>query len=62
MCAGYRSVELKAVAAVSASLYSAGEELHVRGPIQITLPLAEPTSLRPSDTVPAWAFNTKTGW
>ncbi|XP_062303192.1 family with sequence similarity 171 member B [Osmerus eperlanus] len=58
---GYRSVELKAVAALSASLYYAGEELQVRGPIQITLPLEEPTSLRPSDTVPAWAFNTKTG-
>ncbi|XP_049426264.1 protein FAM171B [Epinephelus fuscoguttatus] len=56
-----RSIELKAVAAVSVLLYSGGEELQVRGPIQISLPLGHSTHLRASDTVPAWAFNLKTG-
>ncbi|KAM4559525.1 protein FAM171B [Odontesthes bonariensis] len=57
----FRSIELKAVAAVSVLLYSGGEELQVRGPIQISLPLGHNTYLRASDTVPAWAFNMKTG-
>ena len=57
----YRSVELKAVAAISAGLFSEGQELQVRGPIQVTLPLGPGTNLRPADTVPAWAFNPKTG-
>ncbi|RVE75069.1 hypothetical protein OJAV_G00013110 [Oryzias javanicus] len=56
-----RSVELKAVAAVSVLLFSGGVELHVRGPIQISLPLGRHTALRAADTVPAWAFNLKTG-
>uniref|UniRef100_A0A3B5BIP6 Family with sequence similarity 171 member B n=1 Tax=Stegastes partitus TaxID=144197 RepID=A0A3B5BIP6_9TELE len=56
-----RSIELKAVAAVSVLLYSGGEELQVRGPIQISLPLGHNTHLRASDTVPAWTFNLKTG-
>ncbi|XP_034462460.1 protein FAM171B [Hippoglossus hippoglossus] len=57
----FRSIELKAVAAVSVLLYSGDEELQVRGPIQISLPLGHSTHLRASDTVPAWAFNLKTG-
>ncbi|KAM9767040.1 LOW QUALITY PROTEIN: protein FAM171B [Menidia menidia] len=57
----FRSIELKAVAAVSVLLYSDGEQLQVRGPIQISLPLGRNTYLRASDTVPAWAFNMKTG-
>ncbi|XP_060923263.1 family with sequence similarity 171 member B [Limanda limanda] len=57
----FRSIELKAVAAVSVLLYSGDEELQVRGPIQISLPLGHSTPLRASDTVPAWAFNLKTG-
>ncbi|XP_051283491.1 protein FAM171B isoform X1 [Dicentrarchus labrax] len=56
-----RSIELKAVAAVNVLLYSGGEELQVRGPIQISLPLGHRTRLRAADTVPAWAFNLKTG-
>lgn len=56
-----RSIELKAVAAISVLLYSGGEELQVRGPIQISLPLEHNTQLRVSDTIPAWAFNLKTG-
>ncbi|KAM4602197.1 protein FAM171B [Polymixia lowei] len=57
----YRNVELKAVAAISALLYSGGEQLEVRGPVQIILPLEHTTNLRPSDTVPAWALNIRTG-
>ncbi|XP_035488878.1 protein FAM171B [Scophthalmus maximus] len=57
----FRSIELKAVAAVSVLLYSGDEELQVRGPIQISLPLGRSTHLRASDTVPAWAFDLKTG-
>ncbi|KAK5847853.1 hypothetical protein PBY51_016949 [Eleginops maclovinus] len=56
-----RGIELKAVAAVDILLYSAGQELQVRGPIHISLPLGHSTRLRASDTVPAWAFNVKTG-
>ncbi|CAJ1087772.1 protein FAM171B [Xyrichtys novacula] len=55
------SIELKAVAAVNVLLYSEGEELQVRGPIQISLPLRRRAHLRAADTVPAWAFNQKTG-
>uniref|UniRef100_A0A3P9JEQ5 Membrane-associated ring finger (C3HC4) 7 n=1 Tax=Oryzias latipes TaxID=8090 RepID=A0A3P9JEQ5_ORYLA len=57
----FRSMELRAVAAVSVLLFSEGDELHVRGPIQISLPLGRDTDLRAADTVPAWAFNPKTG-
>ncbi|KAK2857059.1 hypothetical protein Q5P01_005794 [Channa striata] len=56
-----RSIELKPVAAISVLLYSGKEALEVRGPIQISLPLRPNTHLRASDTVPAWAFNLKTG-
>lgn len=61
MSAGVRSVELKPVAAISILLYSGGEQLQVRGPIQISLPLGHGTRLRAADTVPAWAFNLQTG-
>ncbi|XP_034533563.1 protein FAM171B [Notolabrus celidotus] len=57
----FRNIELKAVAAINVLLYSGGEELQVRGPIQISLPLRHGTYLRAADTVPAWAFNLKTG-
>ncbi|XP_034033443.1 protein FAM171B isoform X2 [Thalassophryne amazonica] len=57
----FRSVDLKVIAAVYVLLYSADEELDVRGPIQISLPLERSTRLRDADTVPAWAFNFKTG-
>uniref|UniRef100_A0A3Q3SZ61 Protein FAM171B-like n=1 Tax=Mastacembelus armatus TaxID=205130 RepID=A0A3Q3SZ61_9TELE len=55
------SIDLKAVAAVSVLLYTGDEELQVRGPIQISLPLGHNTHLRAADTVPAWAFNQKIG-
>uniref|UniRef100_A0A665T263 Membrane-associated ring finger (C3HC4) 7 n=1 Tax=Echeneis naucrates TaxID=173247 RepID=A0A665T263_ECHNA len=54
-------VDLKAVAAVSVLLYSDDEELQVRGPIQISLPLGRNSHLQAADTVPAWAFNLKMG-
>lgn len=56
-----RSIELEPVAAVNVLLYSSGEQLQIRGPIQISLPLGPNTYLRAADTVPAWAFNLKTG-
>ncbi|KAG7466819.1 hypothetical protein MATL_G00146390 [Megalops atlanticus] len=58
---GYRSIELMPVAAVSVQLFSDGKEIQVTGPIQITLPLPDSTSLRASDAVPAWTFDMKTG-
>ncbi|XP_068165733.1 protein FAM171B [Antennarius striatus] len=58
---GFRTVELKPLAAVSVLLYSSGNELQVRGPIQISLPLGPGTRLRAADTLPAWAFNLNTG-
>lgn len=61
MSAVFRNIELKAAAAISVLLYSGNEELQVRGPIQISLPLGHNTHLRASDTVPAWALNLKTG-
>lgn len=56
-----RSVELKPVAAVSVLLYSGTDQLQVRGPIQISLPLGDSTHLRAADTLPAWALNLRTG-
>ncbi|XP_056145864.1 protein FAM171B-like [Lampris incognitus] len=58
---GYTSVELSPMAAVSVQLFSAEVELHVSGPIQITLPLPDNSGLRPSNAVPAWCFNHMTG-
>ncbi|XP_017547054.2 protein FAM171B-like [Pygocentrus nattereri] len=58
---GYRSIELKPVAAVSVQLLCNGGEVQVTGPIQITLPLSESSQSKPSDTIPAWSFNRKTG-
>lgn len=56
-----RSLDLRPVAAVSVLLYSGEEQLQIRGPIQISLPLGLNTRLRAADTVPAWAFNNRTG-
>ncbi|KAL4656708.1 protein FAM171B isoform X1 [Arapaima gigas] len=58
---GFRNMELSPVAAISTQLLSDGKEIQVTGPIQITVPLAKNTGLRPSDAVPAWAFDMKTG-
>ncbi|XP_061082690.1 family with sequence similarity 171 member B [Conger conger] len=61
MSKGYGTLELRPVAAVSAQLYSEGEEIQVTGPIQITLPLPGHTRLQPSNAVPAWTFDMNTG-
>ncbi|XP_068612698.1 protein FAM171B [Brachionichthys hirsutus] len=58
---GFRSVDLRPSAAVSVLLYSGGDELEIRGPVQISLPLGGSTRLRAADTLPAWAFNRSTG-
>lgn len=58
---GYRSIELKPLAAVSVELSCSSRELQVIGPIQIILPLPDNSGLRVSDPVPAWAFHSQTG-
>ncbi|XP_076603397.1 protein FAM171B-like [Chaetodon auriga] len=58
---GYVSVELSPVAAVSVQLFSGDMELHVSGPIQISLSIPDSCGLRTSDVVPAWFFNQTTG-
>ncbi|CAL8289093.1 unnamed protein product [Lota lota] len=57
----YRNMELKPTAALSVRLCSGAEELQVRGPIHMSLPLGHNTGLRAADTLPAWAFNSQTG-
>lgn len=59
--AAFVNVGLRPVVAVSVLLYADGEQLHVRGAIQISLPLDPGMRLRAADTLPAWAFNLKTG-
>ncbi|KAK1788649.1 hypothetical protein P4O66_002470 [Electrophorus voltai] len=58
---GYRSIELKAVAAVIVQLLYKGGDVPVMGPIQITLPLHESSQSQHLDAVPAWSFDRKTG-
>ncbi|TDH07159.1 hypothetical protein EPR50_G00120820 [Perca flavescens] len=58
---GYLSVELSPVAAVSVQLFSGDTELHVSGPIQISLSIPDSCGLHTSNVVPAWFFNRTTG-
>ncbi|XP_062312314.1 protein FAM171B-like [Osmerus eperlanus] len=58
---GYSSMELSPLAAVSMQLFSLEREIHVSGPVQISLPLPDTSGLRPSDAVPAWLYNHSTG-
>lgn len=58
---GYISVELSPVAAVSVQLFSGDVELHVSGPIEISLSLPDGGGLQTSNVVPAWFFNRTTG-
>ncbi|XP_028661884.1 protein FAM171B isoform X2 [Erpetoichthys calabaricus] len=58
---GYKSFELKPIAALSVHLLSGGKKVKVAGPVQILLPLPETTRLGPADTIPAWTFDMKTG-
>ncbi|XP_033474225.2 protein FAM171B-like [Epinephelus lanceolatus] len=57
---GYVRVELSPVAAVSVQLFSGDTELHVSGPIQISLSIPDGRELQ-SSNVPAWFFNRTTG-
>lgn len=58
---GLSSVQLQPVASLSVLLLSGGQQLEVRGPIQISFPLGQDTSLRAADTVPAWTLHLQTG-
>nr|XP_006008946.1 PREDICTED: protein FAM171B isoform X3 [Latimeria chalumnae] len=58
---GFKSIELNPLAAVSVNLFSAGKEVKVTGSVHITLPLPATSSVKPSDAVPAWTFDMKTG-
>ncbi|KAM3862148.1 protein FAM171B-like [Diretmus argenteus] len=58
---GYTNMELSPVAAVSVQLFSRETELHVTGPIQISLPIPDSCGLQMSNAVPAWFFNQTTG-
>nr|XP_046260582.1 protein FAM171B-like isoform X2 [Scatophagus argus] len=58
---GFVSRELNPVAAVSVQLFSGDTELHVKGPIQISLSIPDSCGLQTSNVVPAWFFNQTTG-
>ncbi|XP_055361333.1 protein FAM171A1-like isoform X3 [Betta splendens] len=58
---GNVSVDLRPVAAVSVQLFSGPTELHVSGPIRISLRVRDDCGLRPADTVPAWFFDQNIG-
>lgn len=59
--AALTSVSLNPVVSVSILLFCDDEQLQIRGPIQISLPLKPGLRLRAADTVPAWAFNFNVG-
>ncbi|XP_061774398.1 protein FAM171B-like isoform X1 [Nerophis ophidion] len=58
---GYISMELSPVAAVSVRLFSGDTELHISGPIKISLTLPDSCGLQSSNVVPAWLYNHTTG-
>ncbi|KAM8855765.1 protein FAM171B-like [Spinachia spinachia] len=58
---GFVSVELSPVAAVSVQLFSGASELHVSGPIHISLSIPDSCGLQTSNVVPAWFLNRTTG-
>ncbi|XP_053265101.1 protein FAM171B isoform X1 [Podarcis raffonei] len=58
---GFKSIELTPLAAICVNLFSAGKELNVDGPIQITLPLLPTSAVKAGDPIPAWTFDMKTG-
>ncbi|XP_024864909.1 protein FAM171B isoform X2 [Kryptolebias marmoratus] len=58
---GYVSVQLSPVAAVSVQLFSGDTELHVTGPVQISLGVPASCRLQAPEAVPAWFFNQSTG-
>ncbi|XP_059198154.1 protein FAM171B-like [Centropristis striata] len=58
---GYISMELSPVAAVSVQLFSGDTELHVTGPIHVSLSVPDSCGLQTNNVVPAWFFNQTTG-
>ncbi|CAF98971.1 unnamed protein product [Tetraodon nigroviridis] len=58
---GYMSVDLHPVAAVGVRLFLGDAELHVCGPVQISLSVPGSPGLQPSTVLPAWFFNQTTG-
>ncbi|KAI7807465.1 putative protein FAM171B [Triplophysa rosa] len=58
---GYRNVKLSPLVMISAQLVSNGNEVDVKGPVQLTAPLPHHTHLQSSDTIPAWTFDMTTG-
>lgn len=58
---GFVSVELSPLAAVSVQLFSGNTELHVSGPVQISVSLTDNHGLKSLSVVPAWFFNRTTG-
>lgn len=58
---GYRNVKLSPLVMISALLVSNGNEIDVKGPVQLTVPLPYHTHLQSSDTIPAWTFDMTTG-
>nr|XP_057938644.1 protein FAM171B-like [Doryrhamphus excisus] len=58
---GYISMELNPVAAVSVRIFSRNTELHISGPIKISLTLPDSCGLQSSNVVPAWLYNQTTG-
>ncbi|XP_077436723.1 protein FAM171B-like [Vanacampus margaritifer] len=60
---GYISMELNPVAAVSVRLFNGDTELHIGGPVKISLTLPDNCGLQSSNAVPAWLYNrTAGGW
>lgn len=55
------SVDLRPAAAVSVQLYSGDTELHLRGPVQISLRVPDSPGLQVSSVIPAWFFNQTAG-
>ncbi|XP_065096286.1 protein FAM171B [Paramisgurnus dabryanus] len=58
---GYRNVKLSPLVMISTQLVSNGDEVDIRGPIQLTIPLPYHTYLRPSNSLPAWTFDMTIG-
>ncbi|KAJ6665174.1 hypothetical protein lerEdw1_004222 [Lerista edwardsae] len=58
---GFKSIDLTPVAAICVSLFSAGKELKVEGPIHITLPLLRTSTVNAGYHIPAWTFDMETG-